>query len=68
LLAAATTERDVDKRKKLYADFQRQVMQDLPLIPTHVWAQGYAARKDLTDVPVSIWAPMVPFDTIGRRR
>ena len=43
-------------------------MQDLPLIPTHVWAQGYAARKDLTDVPVSIWAPMVPFDTIGRRK
>ena len=67
-LAAATVERDIDKRKKLYADFQRQVMLDLPLIPLHVWAQGYAARKDLSDVPESIWAPLVPYDTIGRRK
>ena len=68
LLAAATTERDVEKRKKLYADFQRQVVADSPVIYTHVWAQGYAARKELVGVPESIWAPMVPWDTLTRRK
>ncbi len=68
LLARATVERDVDKRKKLYADFQRQVVADLPVIFTHVWAQGYAARKDLLNVPESIWAPMAPWDTVTRRK
>ena len=68
LLAAATIERDVDKRKKLYADFQRQVVSDVPVVFTHVWAQGFAARKDLVDVPESIWAPMAPWDTMTRRK
>ena len=68
LLARATVERDVEKRKKLYADFQRQVVADLPVIFTHVWAQGYAARKDLMNVPESIWAPMAPWDTVTRRK
>lgn len=68
LLARATVERDVEKRKKLYADFQRQVVADLPVIFTHVWAQGYAARKDLLNVPESIWAPMAPWDTVTRRK
>jgi peptide/nickel transport system substrate-binding protein len=68
LLAQATIERDIEKRKKLYADFQRQVVQDLPVIFTHVWAQGYAARKDLVGVPQSIWAPMAPYDTLTRKK
>ena len=68
LLAQATVETDVDKRKKLYAEFQRIVVQDVPQAYTHVWAQGYAARKDLVDVPESIWAPMVPWDTMSRKK
>ncbi len=68
LLADATLERDFEKRKKLYADFQRQVMTDLPVYPIHVWAQGYAARKDLVNVPTSIWAPMAPWDLVERRK
>ena len=68
LLARATVEKDVDKRKALYAEFQRQVTADLPVIFTHVWAQGYAARKDLVNVPESIWAPMVPWDTMSRKK
>jgi peptide/nickel transport system substrate-binding protein len=68
LLGAATIERDLEKRKKLYAEFQRQVVQDVPQVFTHVWAQGYAARKDLVDVPESIWAPMAPFDTMTRKK
>ncbi len=68
LLAQATVERDLAKRKKLYAEFQRIVVDDVPVVFTHVWAQGYAARTDLVDVPQSIWAPLVPFDTMSRRK
>lgn len=68
LLAQATVEKDLEKRKKLYAEFQRLVVADVPQVFTHVWAQGYAARKDLVNVPESIWAPMVPFDQMSRRK
>jgi peptide/nickel transport system substrate-binding protein len=68
LLAQATTEKDMDKRKKLYAEFQRLVVADVPQVFIHVWAQGYAARKDLVNVPESIWAPMVPYDQMSRRK
>ena len=68
LLAQATVERDVEKRRKLYAEFQRIVVDDAPVTFTHVWAQGFAARKDLVDVPLSIWAPMSPYDTISRKK
>jgi peptide/nickel transport system substrate-binding protein len=68
LLAAATVERDPEQRKKLYAEFQRLVVNDVPDVFTHVWAQGYAARRNLTDVPESIWAPLAPLDTISRRK
>ena len=67
LLAQASIERKEDARKRLYAEFQRIVVADAPVAFTHVWAQGYAARKDLVDVPQSIWAPLVPYDTIRRR-
>jgi len=68
LLAQSTVERDLEKRKKLYAEFQRRVVQDLPVVVTHVWAQGYAARKDPLNLPTSIWAPMVPDDTMTRKQ
>jgi peptide/nickel transport system substrate-binding protein len=68
LLAQATTEKNMDKRKKLYAEFQRLVVADVPQVFIHVWAQGYAARKDLVNVPESIWAPMVPYDQMSRRK
>ena len=68
LRSQATQEKDTEKRKKLYAEFQRLVVADVPQVFTHVWAQGYAARADLVNVPESIWAPMVPFDTISRRK
>jgi len=68
LLAQATVERDPETRKRLYAEFQRIVVADAPVTFTHAWAQGYAARRDLTDVPATIWAPMNPYDTIRRRK
>ena len=67
LLAQATVERDPEKRKRMYAEFQRIVVDEVPVAFTHVWAQGYAARKDLKEVPTSIWAPLAPYDTIHRQ-
>ncbi len=68
LLAQATVERDTEKRKKLYAEFQRQVVQDTPVTFLHVWNMANAARKDLVGVPESIWSPMAPWDLMGRRK
>ena len=61
-------ERDVEKRKKLYAEFQRVVVQDTPVTFLHVWNMANAARKDLVGVPESIWAPMAPWDLMGRKK
>ena len=68
LLAQATIEKDSEKRKRLYGEFQRIVVEDAPVVFTHVWALGYAARKDLVGVPESIWAPLAPWDTMTRRK
>lgn len=68
LLAKATVEHDPDKRRKLYAEFQRIVVDDAPVAFTHVWPQSFAARRDLADLPTGIWAPMEPYDTAYRRR
>jgi peptide/nickel transport system substrate-binding protein len=68
LLAQATVERDLEKRKRLYAEFQRIVVADAPVAFTHVWPQGFATRKDVADVPASIWWPITPYDTLRRQR
>lgn len=67
LLAQASLERDVEKRKKLYAEFQRIVVADVPQVFIHVWAMDSAARKNVADLPETIWAPITPFDTVSRR-
>jgi peptide/nickel transport system substrate-binding protein len=68
LLAQATVERDLEKRKRLYAEFQRIVVADVPVAFIHVWPQGFATRKDIVGVPASIWWPLTPYDTLQRRR
>jgi len=68
VLAQATVERDPEKRKRLYHEFQRLVVADVPVAFTHVWPQSYATRRDIVDVQPSIWAPLMPYDTIRRAR
>ncbi|MFM9148069.1 MAG: ABC transporter substrate-binding protein, partial [Verrucomicrobiota bacterium] len=67
LLARASVEKDVEKRKKLYAEFQTQVVADVPQVFTHVWNLSNAARKDIAGVPESIWAPLAPWDAMTRK-
>ena len=66
LLARATLERDQAKRKALYEEFQRIVVNDVPVAFTHVWQQSVVADKSLKNVPVSIWGGFTPLDTIFR--
>ncbi len=64
LLEKATTETDLDKRKALYAEFQKLVTTDLPidyinLIPYHT-----ATLKTVGHVPTTIWGPLAPYDEV----
>jgi peptide/nickel transport system substrate-binding protein len=68
LLAQATVERDPEKRKRPYAEFQRIVVDEVPVAFTHVWPQRFAARKGVVDIPPSIWWPITPYDTLRRQR
>ncbi len=67
LLASATTEKDLAKRKALYQEFQRIVVNDVPVAYTHVWSVVTAADKSLKNLPVSIWGTLAPFDEVERR-
>ena len=56
LLAQATVERDLEKRKRLYAEFQQIVVADAPVAFTHVWPQGFAGRFDWVSALIALGA------------
>ncbi len=67
LLARATTEKNLDKRKTLYAEFQRTVVSDAPVTYTHVWSVVTAADKSLKNLPIGIWGTLAPYDEVERK-
>ncbi|MBM3385938.1 MAG: ABC transporter substrate-binding protein, partial [Betaproteobacteria bacterium] len=67
LLAKATVERDLEKRKALYHAFQKQVVEDVPVAFTHVWSVATVADKALRNLPITIWSGLTPYDEIERR-
>ena len=67
LLAAATIERNQEKRKALYYEFQKLVVNDVPVAFTHVWSVATVADKSLKNLPVTIWSTLTPFDEIERK-
>ena len=67
LLASATTEKDFAKRKAMYHEFQRLVVNDVPVAFTHVWSVVTAADKSLKNLPISIWGTLAPFDEVERK-
>lgn len=65
LLEAAAEEMDFEKRKALYAEFQRIISEDLPLYFTYEAPYHTAYHKDLRNVPIpSIWGAATPNDKI----
>ena len=65
LLNAAAVERDADKRKAMYAEFQQLVAGDLPVYWINALPYHTAYDKKLQNVPTGIWGTMHPMDQVS---
>lgn len=64
VLNAAAVERDMDKRKALYAEFQQLVGEDLPVYWINSLPYHTAYDKKLANPPMGIWGAMHPMDMV----
>src|SRR5690606_36628683 len=62
LLEQAGTETDVDKRRALYAEFQRLVTTDVPIDFLTVIPYHTLSSKKVHGLPDGIWGVMSPMD------
>lgn len=62
LLAQAAVETDVEKRKTLYAQFQKIVTDELPFAWTNEEPLYTIYRAGLVNPPLSVWGALAPFD------
>lgn len=58
----AALETDQEKRKALYAEFQKIITEDVPLHFLHVVPYYTVHSKKLGGLPEGIWGSMAPFD------
>ena len=65
LLNAAAVELDVDKRKALYAEFQRIVGEELPIYWINATPYHTIYDRSLVNVPTNIWGVMSPMDELA---
>src|SRR5699024_6110632 len=64
LLHQAAVETDRAKRKALYAEFQRLVTDDAPLIYLAEVPYHTLVRDNVGNPPEGIWGPLSPLDTV----
>jgi peptide/nickel transport system substrate-binding protein len=64
LLNAAAQETSLEKRKQLYAEFQKIVVDDVPIYFINETPYYIAFDKGLGDLPTSIWGVMSPLDEL----
>jgi peptide/nickel transport system substrate-binding protein len=64
LLEAAQIEMDPVKRKQLYADFQRKVMEDLPTLPLCSTSRVTISAKKVKDHTVGAIGPFGTFSQV----
>ena len=64
LLEEAGSEMDLAKRKADYAAFQKIVTDELPIEFINVMPSHTAARKNVGNVPTSIWGALSPYDEV----
>ncbi|ETX03298.1 MAG: peptide ABC transporter substrate-binding protein [Candidatus Entotheonella gemina] len=64
LLEQAGQEMDPEKRKALYAEFQKIVVDELPLAWINVLPYYTAIHKGLANPPLTIWGMMAPMDEL----
>ncbi len=68
ILAAAGQEMDLGKRKRLYADFQKIVADELPIYWINVLAYVNFYSNDVGNPPDAIWGEMAPLDEVYLKR
>lgn len=64
LLKAAAVEPDAAKRKALYSDFQKIVVDEVPIFFVNVTPYHAAYSKSLSDLPLTIWGVLSPLDEL----
>ncbi|WP_315530774.1 ABC transporter substrate-binding protein [Delftia acidovorans] len=64
LLNTASSTLDTAERKKLYAAFQKTVTDELPVIFINNSPYHTAARKNVGNLPTTVWGPASPYDEI----
>lgn len=68
LMELAGRETDVDKRKSLYAEFQRLVAKELPVYWLAKVPFATIYHRDLAGMDNSIWGSMFPYDEVCWKR
>ena len=68
ILEAAGKEADPDKRKELYAEFQRITADDLPVYWTNTLPYHTVSNKKVGNPPRGIWASSSPMDRTFLRK
>jgi peptide/nickel transport system substrate-binding protein len=65
LLNEAGVETDHEKRKPLYQEFQRIIVDDAPIVFINVALLQAAYDARLANLPLSIWGPLSPLDQLS---
>ena len=66
LLAKAGVERNLDKRKALYGEFQKIVVADAPIAFINLLPYYQVYDKSLKNLPTTIWGAAAPIDEMRR--
>lgn len=64
LLTAAAAELDPQKRAELYGEFQRIIVDEVPIFFFHVPPFCSVFKKGLGGLPLTIWGPFSPLDEL----
>jgi len=63
-LRQAASEADLEARKAIYREFQRQVTTDLPFVWTNEGIYMTVYNKKLANIPVGVFGGLAPYDQI----
>ncbi len=66
LLAKAAVEKDTEKRKALYQEFQKIVVSDAPIAFVNMLPYYQIHEKNLRNLPTTIWGAAGPIDEMYR--
>ena len=68
LLAAAAVEQDMAKRKALYSEFQKIVVDEVPIMFLNASPYHTAYKDGIENAPMGIWGTAHPMDTVSWKK